>query len=156
MTKSDSSTRLLVSKHTHLAPLGGADLRFAPLPRRTWAGGVQGWGVTRGEDYDRRFAELAAQGQHLHGEADLVEAYRPVSLLDAGCGTGRVALELQARGHAVTGVDLDPDMLAAARAKAPHLEWVEGDLADPDLLPGREFDTVVMAGNVLLFVRPGT
>ncbi len=110
----------------------------------------------RGADYDRRFEELAAQGHDMHGEAALVASYRPVSVLDAGCGTGRVAIELARRGHEVVGVDSDPSMLEVARAKAPQLEWVQGDLADPDLLTGREFDAVVLAGNVLIFVAPGT
>jgi SAM-dependent methyltransferase len=112
--------------------------------------------VPRGADYDRRFGELAASGMDMHGEAAFVDSYGPGSVLDAGCGTGRVALELRRRGHEVVGVDLDPAMLEVARRKAPDLTWVEGDLADPGLLPGRQFDVVVMAGNVLLFVAPGT
>jgi SAM-dependent methyltransferase len=86
----------------------------------------------------------------------LVDSYGPHSVLDAGCGTGRVAIELARRGHDVVGVDLDPSMLEVARRKAPGLTWLEGDLADPGLLPGRQFDAVVMAGNVLIFVAPGT
>ena len=94
----------------------------------------------------------------MHGEAALVDSYGPKSVLDAGCGTGRVALELHRRdpGHDVTGVDLDPSMLEVARAKAPELTWLEGDLADPDLLAGRRFEVVVLAGNVLIFLTPGT
>jgi SAM-dependent methyltransferase len=38
--------------------------------------------------------------------------------LDAGCGTGFLALELAARGHRVTGVDFAHAMLAEARRKA--------------------------------------
>ena len=56
----------------------------------------------------------------------------------------------------MAGVDLDPSMLEAARAKAPELTWLEGDLADPDLLAGRRFEVVVLAGNVLIFLTPGT
>ena len=95
----------------------------------------------------------------MHGEAALVAALVPgsASVLDAGCGTGRVAIELNRRGHAVVGVDADGAMLEAARAKAPDLIWVHGDLADPGLdFDGRTFDVVVMAGNVLIFVPPGT
>jgi SAM-dependent methyltransferase len=110
--------------------------------------------VPRGSVYDRRFDELAAAGHDMHGEAALVDAYGPGAVLDAGCGTGRVAIELHRRGHAVLGVDLDPDMLAAARRKAPELTWVEADLATLDL--DRAFDVVVLAGNVLIFVTPGT
>jgi len=112
--------------------------------------------VPRGAQYDRRFEELAAAGVDMHGEAALVASYGPGSVLDAGCGTGRVAIELSRRGHDVVGVDMDPDMLEVARQKAPHLTWVQGDLADPTLGFDRRFDVVVMAGNVLIFVAPGT
>jgi SAM-dependent methyltransferase len=110
----------------------------------------------RGALYDRRFEDLAASGADVHGEAALVHSYGPVSVLDAGCGTGRVAIELDCRGHHVVGVDLDPGMLEAARMKAPPLSWIEGDLADGELVLDRQFDVVVMAGNVLIFTSPGT
>jgi SAM-dependent methyltransferase len=113
-------------------------------------------GVDRGGDYDRRFEELAADGRDMHGEAALVDSYGRMSVFDAGCGTGRVAIELRRRGHDVVGADLDSSMLAVARRKAPELTWVEGDLADPTLLAGLQFDAVVLAGNVLIFVAPGT
>ncbi|HEY1444365.1 MAG TPA: class I SAM-dependent methyltransferase [Acidimicrobiales bacterium] len=112
--------------------------------------------VPRGADYDRRFDDLAAAGMDMHGEAALVASYRPATVLDAGCGTGRVAIELARRGHDVVGTDVDPSMLEAARAKAPGLTWVEADLTDPWLDLGRTFDIVVMAGNVLIFVPSGT
>jgi SAM-dependent methyltransferase len=110
----------------------------------------------RGAHYDRRCEELAASGADMHGEATLVDSYGPGSVLDAGCGTGRVAIELSRRGHDVAGVDMDPDMLNVARQKAPQLAWLEGDLADPGMMLDRRFDVVVMAGNVLIFVAPGT
>ena len=112
--------------------------------------------VPRGADYDRRFEDLAAAGMDMHGEAALVASYRPATVLDAGCGTGRVAIELARRGHDVVGADVDPSMLEAARAKAPGLTWVDADLTDPSLDLGRTFDVVVMAGNVLIFVPSGT
>ena len=111
----------------------------------------------RGADYDRRFEDLAAAGMDMHGEAALVSEYAPASVLDAGCGTGRVAIELSRRGYDVVGIDLDEAMLQSARTKAPDLTWLHGDLADPGLdLGNRTFDLVVMAGNVLIFVAPGT
>lgn len=39
-------------------------------------------------------------------------------VLDLGCGTGRVALDLAAAGHEVTGVDTDPELVAALRERA--------------------------------------
>lgn len=107
-----------------------------------------------GEDYQRRFDELAASGQDVHGEADLVHAYAPASVLDAGCGTGRVAIELARRGVRVVGADADHSMIATARRRAPGLTWIECSLTDLDL--SERFDLVVMAGNVPLFTPPGT
>lgn len=108
----------------------------------------------RAASYDRAFEEKAAAGEDVHGEASFVEAFGPAAVLDAGCGTGRVAIELARRGVEVVGVDLDPTMLAVARSKAPDLSWVEADLATLDL--GRRFDVVVAAGNVMIFLTPGT
>lgn len=110
--------------------------------------------VARGAAYDRRFEELAASGVDVHGEADFVSTLAPRTVLDAGCGTGRVAIELARRGVEVAGVDVDPAMLEVARRKAPSLVWVEADLATLDL--GRRFEVVLTAGNVLLFVAHGT
>jgi len=110
--------------------------------------------VARGDLYEQQFERLAASGIDVHGEAGLVSSFAPATVLDAGCGTGRVAIELAHRGIDVVGVDLDPAMLEVARRKAPDLDWRHADLATLDL--GRRFDLVVMAGNVLLFVAPGT
>jgi 2-polyprenyl-3-methyl-5-hydroxy-6-metoxy-1,4-benzoquinol methylase len=106
------------------------------------------------DDYDARWRALAAAGKSIHGEADFVCRFEPASVLDAGCGTGRVAIELAARGIDVVGVDLDPAMIGHARVKAPALEWIDADLATVDV--GRRFDIVVMAGNVMIFVAPQT
>ena len=107
-----------------------------------------------GEEYQRQFDALAASGADVHGEATFVAAYQPASVLDAGCGTGRVAIELARRGIEVVGVDADASMLETARSRAPAVTWVRADLVDLDL--GRLFDVVVMAGNVPLFTPPGT
>lgn len=107
-----------------------------------------------GDEYQARFDRLAASGAHVHGEADFVEAFAPSSVLDAGCGTGRVGIELARRGIEVVGVDVDPSMLATARRRAPDIDWVEADLTTLDL--DRTFALVLLAGNVPLFTPPGT
>jgi SAM-dependent methyltransferase len=112
------------------------------------------------EQYDERWEQLAATGQDVHGEAALVDELvgrTGARILDAGCGTGRVSIELARRGHRTVGIDVDADLLARARGKAPGLEWVEADLATlpAGVAPG-PFDAAVLAGNVMIFVAPGT
>ena len=109
-----------------------------------------------GRDYDARWERLAAEGHNPHGEADFVDSLLDGSgrVLDAGCGTGRLAIELARRGYDVAGVDIDTEMISGAQAKAPELAWHQLNLASFDL--GEAFDAVVMAGNVLLFTAPGT
>lgn len=114
-----------------------------------------------GDAYDARFAERDRAGDDVHGEARLVRRLLdPRTVLDAGCGTGRVAIELARHGVDTVGVDIDPGMLATARRKAPELDWRLGDLGSirvdgPDGAR-RHFDVVVAAGNVMIFVARGT
>ncbi len=102
--------------------------------------------------YDARWARMAAAGGHPHGEADAVRRWSPRTVLDIGCGTGRVAIELARHGLVVVGVDADDDLLALARLKAPELTWVHADATELHL--GRRFDVVVLAGNVPNFCEP--
>ncbi|NEE00492.1 class I SAM-dependent methyltransferase [Phytoactinopolyspora halotolerans] len=113
------------------------------------------------EWYVDRFRRMAAEGEDLAGEARLVDAMVPrrARVLDGGCGTGRVGAELHARGHAVVGVDADPVLIEAAKADHPGPDWQVVDLAEIDLATvGQDepFDAAVLAGNVMVFVAPGT
>jgi SAM-dependent methyltransferase len=109
----------------------------------------------RGDRYADRFAEAAAAGQDVHGEASFVHALDPgARVLDAGCGTGRVAIRLAELGHDVVGVDLDDGMLDRARRDAPGLSWFAADLAELRL-PRELFDVVLTAGNVIPLVSAG-
>ncbi|MFN5605366.1 MAG: class I SAM-dependent DNA methyltransferase [Actinomycetes bacterium] len=123
--------------------------------------------------YDQRWEAMAARGENVHGEADavtrLIEKHLDVPgheqalrVLDAGCGTGRLAVKLSRRGHVVTAVDLDPDMIDKARDKSTAVTWLVGDLSTVDvttrggLFDVMNFDVIVMAGNILNFCAPGT
>jgi SAM-dependent methyltransferase len=106
--------------------------------------------LSRGDRYERTYELRSAAGEDVHGEANFVARFSPGSLLDAGCGTGRVGRELYRRGVDVVGVDLDAEMLDTARARCPSASWIEGDISAIQL--GRTFDIVLMAGNVINFV----
>lgn len=111
--------------------------------------------------YIERFRTMAAEGVDLAGEARLVDAMlqRRARVLDAGCGPGRVGAELHSRGHTVVGVDVDPELIAAAHTDHPGPTWLVGDLAELDLAAAGEaepFDAAVLAGNVMAFVAPNS
>ena len=71
---------------------------------------------------------------------------RGARLLDAGCGTGALAVEAARRGADVLAIDLSPTLVALARERTPHIEghghidFRSGDMLDAAL--GR-FDYVV-------------
>ena len=118
-------------------------------------------GADSGEGYDARLAALAQTGKGMHGEADfLVGLIRPPArVLDAGCGTGRVGIELRRRGYDVLGVDVEASMLAVARRRDPDISWLRRDLSEldpdePELISG--FDVVLLAGNVIPLLSEGT
>lgn len=124
------------------------------MPVNPW---IDVTGGTAGPGYAARFAALEAQGADLHGEARRVHALldgRPSDILDAGCGTGRVAIHLAGLGHRVVGVDLDASMLEQARAAAPELDWRHVDLVDLRL--DDPVDAIVAAGNLWPLLTPGT
>ena len=111
------------------------------------------------EAYAERFRSLLAEGQDIHGEADFVAGLcpPPARVLDAGCGTGRVAVRLAELGYDVVGCDADASMIEVAQRELPSLDWRVADLAhlaDGEL--GAAYDVVVLAGNVIPFLEPGT
>src|SRR5215203_1271049 len=81
---------------------------------------------------------------------DLAAELAPNDIVDLGCGTGRLALLLAARGHRVTGIDPSPLMLAVARAKdaAGVVRWVHGGA---DALGVDDTDLLLMTGHVAQF-----
>lgn len=105
-----------------------------------------------------------ATGQDVHGEATFCAALAPppARVLDAGCGTGRVAIRLHDLGYHCVGVDADESMLAvavAADAASSRPDWVLADLSTLDLdqhgIPDG-FDVCLAAGNVIPLLAEDT
>jgi SAM-dependent methyltransferase len=114
-----------------------------------------------GEEYAERFATLARSGADIHGEARFCAALLSpgARVLDAGCGTGRVAIRLDELGFSCVGVDVDESMLTVARRAAPEIPWHRADISRltmSDLAGASCFDLVVMAGNVVPLLAEGT
>lgn len=71
----------------------------------------------------------------------------PVDVVDIGCGTGVLAVDLATRGHRATGIDPADGMLAAARSRpgGDAVSWLAGDAT---ALPTASFDLAIMTGHV--------
>ena len=87
--------------------------------------------------------------------ADPADAYylalagdRPKTILDMGCGTGRLAVALAERGHRVIGADPADGMLRVARTRpgTEHVRWIQSTAAELSL--DERFDLIIMTGNV--------
>jgi SAM-dependent methyltransferase len=72
----------------------------------------------------------------LGGFAEHVRAAGLGPVADVGCGTGRVTAYLSGLGLAVSGIDLSPGMIAAAREEYPGLRFEVGSMLDLDLPDG--------------------
>jgi ubiquinone/menaquinone biosynthesis C-methylase UbiE len=105
----------------------------------------QGWAsaeAERARAYDAWYETALGAVAHrveLRLIAELAAPERGERALDVGCGTGIYSAWLAEQGLEVSGVDRDPAMLAASRAKAPQVQLVEGDATALPFAEG-EFD----------------
>ncbi|WP_425260221.1 magnesium protoporphyrin IX methyltransferase [Rubrivivax sp. RP6-9] len=73
-------------------------------------------------------------------------------ILDAGCGTGALAVEAARRGAEVVAIDLSPTLVALARERLPEalgggsIDFRSGDMLDPML---GQFDHVVAMDSLI-------
>ncbi|MBX9927176.1 MAG: magnesium protoporphyrin IX methyltransferase [Hyphomicrobiaceae bacterium] len=82
--------------------------------------------VRQGRD-EMRSTLLSWLPSEMHGQ----------SLLDAGCGTGLLAVDAARRGATVTAIDLSPTLIGLARERTPRdlgvgrIDYHAGDMLDP-------------------------
>lgn len=74
--------------------------------------------------YDGDMAFVSRFGESL---LELLQPQEGEYILDWGCGTGDLTAAIARTGARVTGIDASPEMLAAAKAKHPELEFVLAD-----------------------------
>jgi magnesium-protoporphyrin O-methyltransferase len=110
---------------------------------------VEAWARLTSDAPLGRIRETVRAGRHQMRETLLdwlPQDLRGRCLLDAGCGTGALAVAAARRGATVVAIDLSATLIALARERAPQelsegrVEFVCGDMLDPAL--GR-FDHVV-------------
>jgi len=69
------------------------------------------------------------------------------SVLDAGCGTGRYAIELGRRGYVVRGIDMSTHLIEEANrslgTESPQVSFAVGDILT---LPASHYDAILCRG----------
>jgi SAM-dependent methyltransferase len=110
-------------------------------------------GVTKLYEDDADLYDIAFDWD-ISAEADwLVERLQATTVLEPGCGSGRMLEALADRGCRVAGIDLSPRMVELARARlGSRGEIFEADMTHFDL--GRTFDGAVCPINTLLHLTP--
>ncbi|HJV91639.1 MAG TPA: methyltransferase domain-containing protein [Holophagaceae bacterium] len=113
--------------------------------RAVWAAG----------EYERVARGIVGVAEHVVR----VAAPRPGErVLDLACGTGNTALAARARGAEVTGLDLTPELLAVARARAraagwSDIAWTEGD-AEALPFPDASFEVLLSSCGIMFAPDP--
>lgn len=113
-------------------------------------------GLFSSDDAVARYVDRAETKGLFDQERKVVDRYFTTdgaSVLDAGCGVGRVSNRLADRGFDVTGIDVSEPMVEAARSVFPDVEFRVGDVTDTDL-PSAAFDYAVFSYFGLDYVHP--
>jgi SAM-dependent methyltransferase len=100
-----------------------------------------GWGA-RATSYERLIGPLTAGT--IPALLDAAGVGAGVRVLDVGTGTGEVAAAALERGAVPIGLDLAKEMIAAARARHPEIEFRQGDAEEMPFTEGA-FDAVLAA-----------
>lgn len=91
-----------------------------------------------------------------HHMADAAEVREGDRVLDVACGTGiltrTIAPRVRPKGS-VSGLDVNPAMLAVARTRGPDIDWHEGN-AESLPFDDEVFDVVVSQFGLMLFSDP--
>lgn len=110
------------------------------------------------ELYDRRFPGPWQHPLDRHSVDAFADGLPPGgTILDLGCGTGHVTVELAFRGFRTIGVDPSARMLEIARKRYPGQSWIAGDAHFPADAPAvRDVGAVagIMARFSLIHVPP--
>jgi SAM-dependent methyltransferase len=110
------------------------------------------WTLRGGDDYFREQEGQPERTARAEWIADRIASYRPESVLEVGCGYGKLLQALRARLDVpLVGVDFSPTQLARARSYLDGLAEIQLVLASGTALPfgERAFDMVVTSAVIL-------
>ncbi|MGZ4677090.1 MAG: class I SAM-dependent methyltransferase [Acidimicrobiia bacterium] len=110
-----------------------------PVPKNAWFNEIAAF---LGPAYLRNAFTMGTE-QEVAFLVDVLDLEPGMRVLDVGCGPGRHALALAARGIAVHGVDLSPEFVALAQESTGDLPATFEVLDVRDLGYGQEFDAAI-------------
>jgi len=112
--------------------------------------------------YEQLAADYEQIFPSLQEKVDFIEGYLnsryPQKLLDLGCATGELVLQLSSKDRNVTGIDLDPHMIAQGVKKATTLrkgqiQFYQADMEKYLLETDKEtFHLITCLGNTLVYL----
>lgn len=117
------------------------------------------WDYVNDRGVAAQYDDYLAGSSLFHVDLAFVDKHCPLSgsLIDLGCGTGRLLLSRARRGGWSLGVDLSRPMLVAARAKAHAenltLHLLQANLTELDCLAAQSFDSAACLFSTLGMVR---
>jgi len=120
------------------------------VTRAEWTGKAELW-VRHERIYDAAFAAFT------RAVIDAAELGPGLRVLDVGCGAGTVLERAVAAGADAVGIDLSPQMAAAAHARVPGADVLTADAQTAPVLqlaPGVPFDRIVSRFGVMFFADP--
>ncbi len=143
-----------MSRVSAAAPLGSIE-RLSPAPRQPMTDPALRQQIQAATSYqDQLVPALMEEWAPRVAEAAGVRAGDRV--LDVACGTGALTREAVRRAGpngAVTGLDLNPGMLAVAARLSPTVRWQEGS-AQALPFPDRTFEAVISQFGLMFFPEP--
>ena len=115
------------------------------VPSEYWA--------KRGQTYEQEARERGWWDAEDLPLIDLIGELKPSTILEIGCGYGRVGAAIQRHFPDVeyTGIDISADLIEASRRRLPKAELIVADIATWDA--DRQWD-LVLAANTLGHIRP--
>ena len=123
-------------QRARLSPPAAVDAERLQADRDAWLERSRTAWDARAERWDARAEANALAPDRITDLERIWTALRltpEARVLDAGCGSGQLAIALAARGVRVTGVDLSPEMIRRANGHAMErgvaIEWRTGDIS---------------------------
>jgi SAM-dependent methyltransferase len=94
--------------------------------------------------YHEMYGSIFNYDQEFRFYDRLLKKYGCRSVLEIGCGSGRLSSRLRRAGYRYTGLDFSAEMLRIARRENPGTRFIRGDMRSFSL--GRRVDCILITG----------